>query len=97
MNGVRVRHVFADINPGGKGGSVFTILLLEVGGDRAPVGGLQKNDVLLLLPNPGATQGLVTLLKFQDINGITKRQTNIGITNISPTPLSHPPQKGGKV
>ena len=45
-------HVFLDRNPGGKGGSITSILLLEVNGDQEPVGAFQANEVLLLLPDP---------------------------------------------
>ena len=78
------RHAFPDINTGGKGGSISNILLFEVGDDRAPVGGLQENYVLLLLPKTGTTKFLVTLLKLQDIHGITKRQTKVGIPTSTP-------------
>ena len=52
MNDVEGRHVFLEINPGGKGGSISTILLLEVGRNRALVVGLQENYVLILIPKP---------------------------------------------
>ena len=77
-------HVFLDRNPGGKGGSITSILLLEVNGDQEPVGAFQANEVLLLLPDPWATQVLVTLLQFQDIHILTKRHTNRGIRSVAP-------------
>ena len=84
MDETKGRHVFPDINPGGKGGSISVILLLEVGGNKSPMGGLQENNVLLLIINPGATQVLLTLLQFQYIHILTKSHTNGGIPNISP-------------
>ena len=62
MDDSGVRHFFPEINPGGKVGIISVILLLEVGVYQALVGGLQTNDVLILLTNPGETEFLVTLL-----------------------------------